>query len=84
MNNRILPESHFPFPEQSFKHKESAILEIESKLLLVVSGMEDNTTPRPLLASLFGNLRFPLLISSFLTRLCSSPFLDSILFKQSS
>ena len=79
----FLPESHFPFPEQSCKHKESATLEPEIRLRVVVSGMLDNGTPRPLLASTFTNLPFKTFGSFFITFWSSSP-LNEILSKQSS
>ena len=79
-----LPETQFPFPEQSCRHKESAMLETVTNVLEVVTGTADNDTPRPLLASVLDNLKVPNPMSSFVTTFCSSSFLKEILSKQSS
>ena len=80
---KFLPESHFPFPEQSCKHKELATLETEIRLRVVVSDRLDNGTPLPLLASTFTNLPFKIFGSFFITFWSSSP-LNEIISKQSS
>ena len=77
-----LPDSQSPFPEQSFRHKESAIFEMATRLLVVVSVSGNRETPRPLLASLLEKGR--LLAMSFLTRFSSSFSIEDILSKQSS
>ena len=76
------PDSQSPFPEQSFKHKESAIFEMATRLLVVVSVSGNKETPRPLLASLLEKGR--ILAMSFRTRFSSSFSIKDILSRQSS
>ena len=63
----VIPESQFPFPEQSCRHKESAILEAVTSVLVVVSGTGNNETPRPVLPSRLENLLLPKPICSCFT-----------------